>query len=256
MRTDEACLVDCLVFVAVSAPQLTCGTSVTEPWSMVQTQNAHPGHLHLDPRDRRIAIAASGLIMAIVVLFSGAERAAARVSADRNSTPVTAPEPTTTTVASTPPAPANAWTPPPTPAVPGQEATVEIPSLGVSVPVVRGGQDVIDRGVAAHYTGTQWRPPIEPGQPGTYWLAAHNSTHGAPFESLHAIAQGAEIRITEVDGTVLTYVVTARDTVGTATTFETVYGQDATASRILLQTCEGAARRLLVHGTLTSVTSG
>ena len=85
----------------------------------------------------------------------------------------------------------------PRPVVPGQEATVEIPSLGVSLPVVRGGQDVIDRGVAAHYTGAQWRPPTDPGRPGTYWLAAHNSTHGSPFGSLSAIADGAEIRIIE-----------------------------------------------------------
>ena len=34
---------------------------------------------------------------------------------------------------------------------------------------------------------------------------------------------------------------TSRDMVGTSTTFETVYGQDTTSSRILLQTCEGTA---------------
>ena len=132
---------------------------------------------------------------------------------------------------------------------------MEIPSLGVSLPVVRGGQDVIDRGVAAHYTGAQWRPPTDPGRPGTYWLAAHNSTHGSPFASLPAIAQGAEIRIIKLDGTVFTYLVTSHDVVGTTTTPASVYGQDATTPRILLQTCEGASQRLLVHGTLASVTS-
>ena len=109
--------------------------------------------------------------------------------------------------------------------------------------------------MAAHYTGAQWRPPTDPGRPGTYWLAAHNSTHGSPFENLHAIAKGAEIRITQLDGTVFTYVVTSRDVVGTSTTLETVYGHDTTTPRILLQTCEGTSHRLLVHGTLTSVTT-
>jgi LPXTG-site transpeptidase (sortase) family protein len=142
------------------------------------------------------------------------------------------------------------------PASTAREATVEIPSLGVSLPVVRGGQDVIDRGVAAHYVGAQWRPPTDPGRPGTYWLAAHSSTHGSPFASLPAIARGAEIRIIKSDGTVFTYLVTSHDVVGTTTTLANVYGQDATTSRILLQTCEGAAKRLLVHGTLTSVTPG
>ena len=35
-------------------------------------------------------------------------------------------------------------------------------------------------------------------------------------------------------------------------TFDTVYGPDSTTPRILLQTCDGATRRVLVHGVLTS----
>src|SRR5207247_5386291 len=136
------------------------------------------------PRAHRVALTACGLVMALVVLIGGAHRAFAH------------------------------------PASTAREATVEIPSLGVSLPVVRGGQDV----------------------------AAHNSTHGSPFASLPAIAQGAEIRIIKSDGTVFTYLVTSHDVVGTTTTLANVYSQDATTSRILLQTCEGAAKRLLVHG--------
>jgi LPXTG-site transpeptidase (sortase) family protein len=207
---------------------------------MMQTLSARPTHAHRNPR---IAIAACALLVALLVLLAGAERAMARPAP-------TLPAPAPVAAAGPVTAPATA------PATaPGQEAMVEIPSINVSLPVVRGGQDVIDRGVAAHYEGTQWRPPTGPGRPGTYWLAAHNSTQGSPFENLPAIAVGAEIRIISPDGTVFTYEVTARDRVGTTTTFETVYGQDASAKRILLQTCEGAARRLLVHGTLTSVTS-
>ena len=187
---------------------------------MMHTQSPQPAHHHLVPRAHRVALTACGLVMALMVLIGGAHRAFAH------------------------------------PASSAREATVEIPSLGVSLPVVRGGQDVIDRGVAAHYVGAQWRPPTDPGRPGTYWLAAHNSTHGSPFASLPAIARGAEIRIIKSDGTVFTYLVTSHDVVGTTTTLANVYGQDATTSRILLQTCEGAAKRLLVHGTLTSVTPG
>ena len=196
---------------------------------MMQTPSARTAPA---PRDNRFAMVTSGLVMGLLVLVGGAERALAI------------------------PSPTSPVSEPTAPAVPGQEATVEIPSLGVSLPVVQGGQDVIDQGVVAHYTGAQWRPPTDPGQPGTYWLAAHNSTHGSPFGSLSAIAAGAEIRIIELDGTVFTYLVGSRDVVGTTTTYATVYGQDTTISRILLQTCEGTAGRLLVHGTLTSVTSG
>ena len=226
---------------------------------MMQNPSAPLAHDHHDQRIRRIAIAVSGLVVAFAVLLSGAATALARPSTVKRPTvaaaagvPITTPITTTTT----PNRPATQTVQPAAPLVPGQEATVEIPSIKVSLPVVMGGQDVIDRGVAAHYTGAQWRPPTDPGRPGTYWLAAHNSTHGSPFENLHAIARGAEIRIVTHDGTVFTYLVTSRDLVGTATTVDTVYGHDATTSRILLQTCEGSAQRLLVHGVLTSVTPG
>src|SRR5437016_4972872 len=169
----------------------------------MQTSSAGPVQDLLDSRVRRIAIAASSLVIAVLVLVSGAGRAVAR-----------------------PAAPTGEASRPTAALVPGQEATVEIPSIGVSLPVVTGAQDVIDRGVAAHYSGAQWRPPTDPGRAGTYWLAAHNSTHGSPFETLHAIAKGAEIRITQLDGTVFTYVVTSRDVVGTSTTLETVYGYE------------------------------
>ena len=226
---------------------------------MIHTQSAPPAPERLAHRDHRIALAAGGLFMALLVVLTGTRRAfAVPASAPRDSAPIAAARRTVAPVQA--PAPSTTVAPAPpahtAPVVAGQEATVEIPSIGVSLPIVRGGQDVIDRGVAAHYTGPQWRPPTDPGRPGTYWLAAHNSTHGSPFESLPAIANGAEVRITNLDGTVFTYLVTSRDLVGTSTTLATVYGNDTSIPRLLLQTCEGAAQRLLVHGTLTSVTSG
>jgi LPXTG-site transpeptidase (sortase) family protein len=237
-------------------PPLTSDPTVSEAGYTMQNHSAPPAHEHLAPGIRRMAVAASGLVIAFLVIASGAGRAVAFPSNVQGSTPVVgaARPPTTPTTVPTPLATQPSR--PTAPVVPGQEATVDIPSIGVSLPVVTGGQDVIDRGVAAHYTGAQWRPPTDPGQPGTYWLAAHNSTHGSPFEKLPAIARGAEIRIVRHDGTVFTYLVTSRDVVGTSTTLDTVYGQNTTTPRILLQTCEGTSRRLLVHGVLTSVTPG
>jgi len=223
---------------------------------MMQNPSAPLAHDHHDPRTRRMVIAVAGLVVAFAVLLSGAATALARPSTVQRPTAAAAATAVPITTTTAPNRAATQTAQPDAPLVPGQEATVEIPSIKVSLPVVTGGQDVIDRGVAAHYTGAQWRPPTDPGRPGTYWLAAHNSTHGSPFENLHAIARGAEIRIVTHDGTVFTYLVTSRDLVGTATTVDTVYGHDATASRILLQTCEGSAQRLLVHGVLTSVTPG
>jgi len=230
---DEARFVDRLIFDARSGARLTCVTTVTEARHMTQAPSAGPIHDLLDARIRRSAIVASSLLIAVLVLVSGAGRAVAR-----------------------PAAPIGQASRPTAALVRGQEATVEIPSIGISLPVVTGAQDVIDRGVAAHYNGAQWRHPTDPGRAGTYWLAAHNATHGSPFENLHAIAKGAEVRITRLDGRVFTYVVTGRDVVGTSTTLESVYGHDTTTPRILLQTCEGASERLLVHGVLTSVTPG
>jgi LPXTG-site transpeptidase (sortase) family protein len=141
-----------------------------------------------------------------------------------------------------------------TPVVAGQEAVVEIPSLKLSLPVVRGGQGVIDEGVVAHYSDSRTRPAVDPGQPGTYWLAAHNSTHGSPFGQLAAIADGAHVRIKTLSGATFTYTLTSRELVGSTTNQATVYGPDTTTPRILLQTCGAASDRLLVHGVLGSAT--
>ena len=156
-------------------------------------------------------------------------------------------------VAAPAPAPAAPAAPPAPPTrVPGQEATVTIASAGITLPVVLGGQDVIDRGVAAHYAGPGWRPPVGPGQAGTYWLAAHHETHGSPFANLPNVHHGDRVVITTNNGRTVTYVVTSTELVGTSATMTTVYGPDRTTPRILLQTCIGASHRLLVHGVLAS----
>jgi LPXTG-site transpeptidase (sortase) family protein len=133
----------------------------------------------------------------------------------------------------------------------GTEAVVAIPSLGIDLPVIQGGQAVIDQGVVAHYTAPGWEPPVAAGAPGTYWLAAHHETHGAPFAVLPDVAIGAEIRVT-TNARTFVYTVTSKEVVGLLPGDEVVYGTDPGASVILLQTCLDNTRRVLVHGTLTS----
>jgi LPXTG-site transpeptidase (sortase) family protein len=128
---------------------------------------------------------------------------------------------------------------------------VSIPSLGIDLPIIEGGQSVIDRGVAAHYYEDGWKQPVAPGAPGTYWLAAHHVTHGAPFKALPDVAVGAEIRI-RANGKTFTYTVTSKQVVGLLPGDIAIYGTDEAAPAILLQTCLDGTRRLLVHGILSA----
>jgi LPXTG-site transpeptidase (sortase) family protein len=144
--------------------------------------------------------------------------------------------------------PAPATTTSPAPA--GTGASVSIPGLGIDLPVVDGGQAVIDRGVVAHYVAEGWEPPAAAGAAGTYWLAAHHLSHGGPFANLPDIAVGAEIRVTAERRTFV-YTVTSKEVVGLLPGDAAVYGTDPTAAVILLQTCVDNTRRVLVHGTLT-----
>jgi LPXTG-site transpeptidase (sortase) family protein len=135
-----------------------------------------------------------------------------------------------------------------TPTVAGQEATLVIASIGLRLPVVLGGQATIDRGLVTHVQVAGWRAPVPVGAAGTYWLAAHHVTHGAPFAVLPNIRVGAIVAIDPVGSGEIRYQVTSIQVVGTTASYLTVYGPDTTTSRILLQTCEGDANRILVHG--------
>lgn len=192
----------------------------------------------------RFAIATAGLATGALLLLPSVDHALAGPSMDRGEAAVGQ--------VARRAAPSMKASAPVAPVVAGEEAVVEIPSLKLSLPVVRGGQRVIDKGVAAHYSETGRRPVVDPGRPGTYWLAAHDSTHGSPFGSLPAIADGAQVRIKTLGGVTFTYTITSRELVGSTTTEATVYGPDTTTPRILLQTCRGASHRLLVHGVLES----
>lgn len=205
-----------------------------------------PSALAPDPVDAGLAVSARSAIRAgalhpfdVLDHRAGLPRAPAAEAA-----PV---PPAATT--ETRPEPAPTLTAPERPA--GTVATVAIDSLGIELPVVAGGQSVIDQGVAAHYTAPGWEPPVPPGSPGTYWLAAHRSTHGAPFAALPDIAIGAEVRVTTSSATFV-YSVTSVEVVGLWPGDDAIYGTDPTASTILLQTCIDATLRVLVRGTLTA----
>jgi LPXTG-site transpeptidase (sortase) family protein len=131
----------------------------------------------------------------------------------------------------------------------GAEAMLSVPSLGIDLPIVAGGQSVIEQGVVAHYIAPGWERPVAAGAAGTYWLAAHHTTHGGPFRTLPDLAVGAEVRVTTSAHTFV-YTVTSTEVVGLWPGDDAVYGTDPTASVILLQTCVDNTLRVLVHGTL------
>src|ERR1700730_455729 len=89
------------------------------PGPMMRPQGVHPAPHHLPPRTQRVALAACGLFMAVLLLLGGPPRAFAHPAS-------TAPHPTP--VATAQPTPS---APQPAPVAADQEGTVEIPSLGV-----------------------------------------------------------------------------------------------------------------------------
>lgn len=82
-------------------------------------------------------------------------------------------------------------------------AILTIPRLRLRVPVAEGirKDDVLDRGYAGHYPGTQ-----QPGEAGNFALAGHRNTHGEPFRHLDRLAEGDRV-VVETAAAVFTYVV-------------------------------------------------
>ncbi|MGW1050998.1 class E sortase [Streptomyces sp. NPDC002521] len=79
-------------------------------------------------------------------------------------------------------------------------AVLDIPRLGLRVPVAEGVSkaDVLNMGYVGHYRGTQ-----QPGQAGNFALAGHRNTHGEPFRYLPRLRRGDDI---EVETRTATYV--------------------------------------------------
>lgn len=82
-------------------------------------------------------------------------------------------------------------------------AILTIPRLGLRVPVAEGvgKQDVLDKGYAGHYPGTQ-----QPGQAGNFALAGHRNTHGEPFRYINRLAPKDTLQV-ETRDAVYTYAV-------------------------------------------------
>ncbi|MGC0331758.1 sortase A [Streptomyces sp. SAI-170] len=139
---------------------------------------------------------------------AGAERtvhALERQWAAQPSTRVPPASPTPAPTRSRPgtPAPvASAATTAPAPHLPAY-AILTIPRLHLRVPVAEGVRraDVLDRGYAGHYPGTQ-----QPGQAGNFALAGHRNTHGEPFRHLDRVGEGDRV-VVETALASYTYVV-------------------------------------------------
>lgn len=137
---------------------------------------------------------------------------------------------------------------------PGQGASatrVVIPALQLDRPVVRGGQDAIDRGEVTLFDDGAggWKDPIGPGEPGTYWLAAHRTAAGGPFNDLPALKLGDLVEL-RTSAKTYTYQVVQRVVVGEWVAQDAVYGSDTSARRLVLQTCTSVTERLLVTAQL------
>ncbi|MER5639582.1 class E sortase [Kitasatospora sp. NPDC002227] len=85
---------------------------------------------------------------------------------------------------------------------PGQGfAVLHIPKLGLTYPVAEGTgkQQVLDKGLVGHYTGTAM-----PGDQGNFAVAAHRTTHGQPFRQLGRLVPGDKV-VVETATTYYTY---------------------------------------------------
>ncbi|MEU5096172.1 class E sortase [Streptomyces sp. NPDC020996] len=142
-------------------------------------------------------------------------------------------------------------------------AVLTVPRLGLRVPVAEGvgKRDVLDKGYAGHYPGTQ-----QPGQAGNFALAGHRNTHGEPFRHIDRLRRGDVLEV-ETRGAVYTYAVdrtlprtSARDggvlRPVPRSTVRPAYGYPSPGYYITLTTCtpEYTSRyRLVVWGTLLSM---
>ncbi len=138
------------------------------------------------------------------------------------------------------------------PLPPGAVARISMAAIGLDLPVYRGSQSTIDLGVATLFDDGPggWSAPVALGGRGTVWIAAHHTSHGAPFRLVDRMAVGDRISVRDANGAVYTYQVVDRRIVGTAVTPGAIYGDDPSAHRLVVQTSMGASHRLLLTASL------
>lgn len=122
--------------------------------------------------------------------------------------------------------------------------TIDIPRIGVALPVNEGiWLTVIDRG-PGHWPGT-----AAPGGWGNTVIAAHRTTHGGPFRRIAELVSGDQIILRDAQGT-YTYIVTGTEIVRP----EALWIVDQRPGRsITLFACHpigSATERYVVHGEL------
>ncbi|HEX4903974.1 MAG TPA: class E sortase [Acidimicrobiales bacterium] len=157
---------------------------------------------------------------------------------------------TTTTVATTVPTsrpvdpPTNAYADEPHVVI----GTIEIPKLGLSVPLNQGiSLKSIDRG-PSHWPGTAL-----PGNVGNVVVAGHRVTHSKPFRHIDSLAVGDEI-IYVVDGVRSVYAVTGNEVVTPDATWIVNQTQEATTTLFACHPPGSARYRFVVYGKLVSST--
>ena len=157
---------------------------------------------------------------------------------------------TTTTIATTVPTsrpidpPTNAYADEPQVVI----GTIEIPKLGLSVPLNQGiSLKSIDRG-PSHWPGTAL-----PGNVGNVVVAGHRVTHSKPFRHLDSLVEGDEI-IYVVDGVRSVYAVTGHEVVTPDATWIVNQTQDATTTLFACHPPGSARYRYVVYGSLVSST--
>ena len=126
--------------------------------------------------------------------------------------------------------------------------TIEIPKLGLSVPLNQGiSLKTIDRG-PSHWPGTAL-----PGNVGNVVIAGHRVTHSKPFRHIDTLAAGDEI-IYVVNGVRSVYAVTSHEVVTPDATWIVNQTKDATTTLFACHPPGSARYRYVVYGALVSTT--
>lgn len=124
-------------------------------------------------------------------------------------------------------------------------AILEIPKINLKVVVAEGTEDNIIRYAVGHFEETAM-----PGDTGNFALAGHrNFDTGEFFLKIDKLAEGDEIKVTTLDGTVYTYNVTNSFVVQPQDTYIL---EESDKPIVTLVTCTyDGSERLIVQGALT-----
>ena len=126
--------------------------------------------------------------------------------------------------------------------------TIEIPKLGLSVPLNQGiSLRTIDRG-PSHWPGTSL-----PGRAGNTVIAGHRVTHSKPFRHIDTLVGGDEIIFT-VDGVRSVYAVTDHEVVTPDATWIVSQTSDSRATLFACHPPGSARYRYVVRAALVSTT--